>query len=185
MIARLHLVDARLSAVDRRGAVLDTGGEEEGGRSHGVPAGPRAAAFTFNGAEEFSFLAGNSTRSLAIDDRTPRKVRRSVITSAVESEAAEMTSTDRFLMANTASGIVLGFVVAAAIILLDLHGIGTLLMSSDKGLVAAILLAAGFSGLAGAGLFSTAMAWLPPRPRSPGGGAGRLAPVIAASCGRS
>lgn len=100
----------------------------------------------------------------------------------LESEGLGMTGTERFLMANAAAGIVLGFIVAAAIILLDMHGIGTLLRASDQGLVAASLLAAGFAALAAAGLFSTAMAWRPPHPGDRGG---RLVPAFAVSCRRA
>ena len=92
-----------------------------------------------------------------------------------------MTDTERFLMANAVAGVVLGFSVAAAIVLLDMHGIGTLLKASDQGLLAATLLTAGFAALAAAGLFSTAMTWLPSRPRRPGGGEGRFVPAFAAS----
>lgn len=96
-------------------------------------------------------------------------------------EGVGMTDTDRFLMANAAAGVVLGFIVAAAIILLDMHGIGTLLRTSDQGLVAAVLLTAGFAALAAAGLFSTAIACLPARSGRPGGGVGRLVPAFAVS----
>lgn len=90
-----------------------------------------------------------------------------------------MTKSDRFVLANVAAGLVLGFVVAASIILLDVQGVGSLLRRSDQGLVAAILLTAGFGALAAAGLFSTAMAWLPPQAGRPGGGLGRLVPALA------
>jgi hypothetical protein len=90
-----------------------------------------------------------------------------------------MTDADRFVLANVIAGLVLGFVVAASIILLDVHGVGTLLRRSDQGLVAAVLLTSGFGGLAATGLFSTAMAWLPPPAGRPGPGLGALAPAFA------
>jgi hypothetical protein len=92
-------------------------------------------------------------------------------------EDVEMAGTDRFMLANVVAGLVLGFVVAAAIIILDVHGIGTLLRNSDQTFVAAVLLTAGFGSLAAAGLFSTAMAFLPSHSDETGGNA--LEPVLA------
>ncbi|WP_293863581.1 hypothetical protein [uncultured Alsobacter sp.] len=97
---------------------------------------------------------------------------------SADARRATIDPANRSMLAHAAAGIVLGFAVAAAIILFDMHGIGTLLKTSDKGVVAVVLLTAGFASLAAAGSFSTAMAWRAPPSCGRSGGTGSLAPAF-------
>lgn len=84
----------------------------------------------------------------------------------------------RLVAVNVATGVALGFIVAAAIVVTDLNGLGTLLRHSDHAFVAATLLAAGFAALAAAGAVSTAVMTMPAQAdgQVPPGAPGRKPP---------
>jgi hypothetical protein len=84
------------------------------------------------------------------------------------------------ILSNVSAGLVLGFAMAAALIVLDVHGLGSLLRRSDTGFVAVVLLCGGFASFAAAGLLSTSIHLLPDpagRAGGPDGFARRLRPA--------
>lgn len=67
----------------------------------------------------------------------------------------------RLVLLNAAMGAAFGLAFAVALVLLDAHGVGSLLQRSDSGLVAFILLAAGFMVTFGSLVAGSAIMMMP------------------------